>query len=63
MTRNLTFTRNDDGTISRWRKNGSRKKKPHPLADKIVERKEGGATIKVCPTQGAWGYWPQGSAK
>lgn len=63
MTRNLVFTRNDDGTISRWRKNGNRKKKPHPLADKIVERVENGVTIKVCPTQGAWGYWPQGSAK
>jgi len=63
--KNLTFTRNDDGTISRWRKNGSRKKKPHPLADKIVERvdDETGVIVKVCPTQGAWGYWPQGSAK
>lgn len=60
---NLEFAIDGYGNIKSRRKNGKRAKKPHPLADKIVERKEGDVIIKVCPTQGAYGYWPQGTAR
>lgn len=61
---NLQFVKRD-GNISVRRKNGNRAKKPHPLADKIVERvdDETGVVVKVCPAFSAYGVWPQGSAK
>jgi hypothetical protein len=57
---NLKFFIDGYGNITSRRKNGNRKKKPHPLEDKVVVREDG---VKVCPPMMAYGVWPQGSAK